>query len=253
MSSRLMPPKVGSSALTVLMISSGSCVSSSMSKTSMSAKRLKSTPLPSMTGLPASAPMSPEAEDGGAVADDGDQVALAGVAVGRLRVLLDRQARPGDARGVGQREVALGQAGLRRGDLEFAGTGPLVVVEHVFIADNHEVLGMKRPPGPGSYGASLLSSLANRHWVSRACGKSWGAGHSRRPTLLAKGRTGRAHALPVSAPGGFGSTSRAGTPTPGRRVGVAPRTATPRRPGRECCAHGWVTCHPRGPSPPHPT
>jgi hypothetical protein len=59
MSSRLMPPKVGSRLRTVRMISSGSCVASSMSKTSMPAKRLNRTPLPSITGLPASAPMSP--------------------------------------------------------------------------------------------------------------------------------------------------------------------------------------------------
>jgi len=59
MSSRLIPPKVGSSALTMRTISSGSFVFSSMSNTSTSANRLKSTPLPSITGLPASAPMSP--------------------------------------------------------------------------------------------------------------------------------------------------------------------------------------------------
>ena len=59
MSSKLIPPKVGSIAVTVLMMSSGSSWSSSMSKTSMSAKRLKSTPLPSITGFEACAPMSP--------------------------------------------------------------------------------------------------------------------------------------------------------------------------------------------------
>ena len=58
-SSRLMPPKVGEMFLTVRMNSSASCVSTSMSKTSMSANVLKSSPFPSMTGLPASAPMSP--------------------------------------------------------------------------------------------------------------------------------------------------------------------------------------------------
>ncbi len=59
MSSRLMPPKVGSRSLTVRMNSSGSVVATSMSKTSMSAKRLNRTPLPSITGLPARAPMLP--------------------------------------------------------------------------------------------------------------------------------------------------------------------------------------------------
>ena len=59
MSSRLMPPKVGDRILTVSMNLSGSLVSNSKSKVSMSAKILKSTPLPSMTGLEASGPMSP--------------------------------------------------------------------------------------------------------------------------------------------------------------------------------------------------
>ena len=59
MSSRLMPPKVGSSALTTRTISSGSVASISRSKTSMSAKRLKRTPLPSITGLAARAPTLP--------------------------------------------------------------------------------------------------------------------------------------------------------------------------------------------------
>ena len=59
MSSRLMPPNVGSSIWQKRMISLGSCDSTSMSNTSMSAKRLNSTPLPSITGLPAMAPMSP--------------------------------------------------------------------------------------------------------------------------------------------------------------------------------------------------
>ena len=59
MSSRLMPPKVGSMSWQKRIISSASVVSTSMSNTSMSAKRLKRTPLPSITGLPASAPMLP--------------------------------------------------------------------------------------------------------------------------------------------------------------------------------------------------
>ena len=59
MSSRLIPPNVGSSARTMRTISPGSMTSSSMSKTSMSANRLKRTAFPSITGLPANAPMLP--------------------------------------------------------------------------------------------------------------------------------------------------------------------------------------------------
>jgi hypothetical protein len=59
MSSRLMPPKVGSSAATISTSLSGSRSSSSISKTSMPANFLNSTALPSMTGLAASGPMAP--------------------------------------------------------------------------------------------------------------------------------------------------------------------------------------------------
>jgi len=51
MSSRLIPPKVGSIISMAPIIASVSSVSSSTSKTSMSAKRLNRTPFPSMTGL----------------------------------------------------------------------------------------------------------------------------------------------------------------------------------------------------------
>ena len=59
MSSRLMPPKAGCRKRTQLTNSSTSRVSISRSIESMSAKRLKSAYLPSMTGLAASAPRSP--------------------------------------------------------------------------------------------------------------------------------------------------------------------------------------------------
>ena len=59
-SSRFTPPKVGSRILTVLMSSSGSSVFNSISKTSISAKILNKTALPSMTGFEASAPIFPK-------------------------------------------------------------------------------------------------------------------------------------------------------------------------------------------------
>ncbi len=58
-SSRLIPPKVGSSALTTLTIPSIVFSFTSVSNTSMSANLLKRTPFPSITGLPAIAPISP--------------------------------------------------------------------------------------------------------------------------------------------------------------------------------------------------
>jgi hypothetical protein len=59
MSSRLMPPKVGSSAQMMSTSLSGSRSSISMSKQSMPANLRNSTALPSITGLPASGPIAP--------------------------------------------------------------------------------------------------------------------------------------------------------------------------------------------------
>ena len=59
MSSRLMPPKVGSSAATTSTKRSTSSASTSRSKTSMPANFLNRTALPSITGLEASAPILP--------------------------------------------------------------------------------------------------------------------------------------------------------------------------------------------------
>ena len=54
-----MPPNVGSNAFTICTNFSGSFSLISISKTSMSANILKSTPFPSITGLLASGPISP--------------------------------------------------------------------------------------------------------------------------------------------------------------------------------------------------
>ena len=59
MSSRLMPPNVGAISSQKRTISAASSVSTSMSNTSTSAKRLNSTALPSITGFEASAPRLP--------------------------------------------------------------------------------------------------------------------------------------------------------------------------------------------------
>ncbi len=59
MSSRLMPPKTGAMSCTVRTISSTSWVSRQIGKASMSAKRLNSAALPSITGSEAAGPMLP--------------------------------------------------------------------------------------------------------------------------------------------------------------------------------------------------
>ena len=60
MSSKLIPPKVGAIFLTVLTNSSTFLVSTSISKTSISANILNNKPFPSITGLEASGPISPK-------------------------------------------------------------------------------------------------------------------------------------------------------------------------------------------------
>ena len=74
-----------------------------------------------------------EAEHGAAVAQDGDEVALRRVLVRILGILVDLEARRRDARGVGEREVFRGHAGLRRDDLDFAGAAVGVVIESVVV------------------------------------------------------------------------------------------------------------------------
>jgi hypothetical protein len=59
MSSRLMPPKPGAIISTARTISSGSWLARQIGHASMSAKRLKSAALPSITGIAASGPMLP--------------------------------------------------------------------------------------------------------------------------------------------------------------------------------------------------
>ena len=74
----------------------------------MSAKRLNSAALPSITGLAAKRAEIAEAEDGGAVRDDRHHVAAHGVVVDRRRVGGDRLDRHGDARRIGERQDRAG-------------------------------------------------------------------------------------------------------------------------------------------------
>jgi hypothetical protein len=76
-----------------------------------------------------------EAEHGRAVGDDRHQVPARGVRVGELLVLLDLQAGLGDARAVGEGQVAGGGAGLRRDDLDLPGPAAGVVRERLLLAD----------------------------------------------------------------------------------------------------------------------
>ena len=103
----------------------------------MSANRLNSTPLPSITGLPASGPMLPSPSTAVPLVTTADQVALGGVLVRQARIALDREAGNRDARRVGQAQIALGEAGLGGADRDLTRGRRGVVFERIFIAQFH--------------------------------------------------------------------------------------------------------------------
>ena len=105
MSSRLMPPKPGAIALTAATISSVSFVSRQIGQASTPPNSLKSSALPSITGIAASGPMSPRPR----TAVPSDTTATVFCLIVRFqaesRSSCDREADAGDTRGVRHREV----------------------------------------------------------------------------------------------------------------------------------------------------
>ncbi|MDQ1232201.1 hypothetical protein QE379_003627 [Sphingomonas sp. SORGH_AS 879] len=82
---------------------------------------MKSTALPSITGLRGESAEIAEAQDRGAVGDDGDQIALGGIVIGGGGVFGDGEHGHRDAGRIGQRQVALRRHRLGRDDLDLAG------------------------------------------------------------------------------------------------------------------------------------
>jgi hypothetical protein len=80
-----------------------------------------------------------EPENGGAVGDDADHVALGGVVVGAARILGDGENRHGDPRRIGERQVALRGHGLRGHDLELAGAAMRVELQRLLIGEGRAV------------------------------------------------------------------------------------------------------------------
>ena len=81
-----------------------------------------------------------QAEHGGSVAQNCDQIAAASVFEGVLRVLLDFEAGLGHAGSVGETEIALRAAGLGRRDFNFSRARPIVIIEGLLLADEHDFL-----------------------------------------------------------------------------------------------------------------
>src|SRR6218665_1502228 len=115
MSSRLMPPKVGSRLAMISTSFSGSFSLISMSNTSMPENFLNKTALPSITGLLARGPMSPRPSPARPLVTTPTtcppppQIPRAGVREGRVRVLGDLFAGRGHAGRIGQRQIMLVQ------------------------------------------------------------------------------------------------------------------------------------------------
>ena len=74
-----------------------------------------------------------EAEHGRAVGDDGDQIGAAGVVGGGRRIVTDGEAGRGDARRIGERQVALVAERLGRLDLQLSGNRILVEIERRLV------------------------------------------------------------------------------------------------------------------------
>src|SRR3981189_1059317 len=159
MSSRLMPPKVGSSAAMWSISLSRSFSAISMSNTSMPANFLNSTPLPSITGLAASGPMAPSPRTAGPLVTTATTLGravspppTAGGARRQLRrhagIAHDLVAGGRHARRIGEREVTLGGQRLGRDDLDLPGT--------------REAMGAKRAFGQCLRQARLLASPTKR-------------------------------------------------------------------------------------------
>ena len=121
MSSRLMPPKVGSSAATVSTTRSMVSAAISMSNTSMPANFLNSTALPSITGLEASGPILPRPSTAVPLETTATRLARAVSVAASPGFCGDLGAGRGDAGRIGQRQVALVGERLGGLDLQFSG------------------------------------------------------------------------------------------------------------------------------------
>ena len=78
-------------------------------------------------------------QDGGAVGDDGDEIALHRVVVGAARILGDGEHRHGDARRIGEREVALGRHRLGGDDFQLAGPADAVELQGFLIGESRPI------------------------------------------------------------------------------------------------------------------
>ena len=91
-----------------------------------------------MTGLPASAPISPSPSTAVPLVTTATRLPLRRVLVRVVRILLDLQARLRHSRRVGQAQIALAPAWLRRCDLNFPRLRIAVIIQSLLLGNNHD-------------------------------------------------------------------------------------------------------------------
>ena len=137
MSSRLMPPKVGSSNWQARMTSFGIFGGQLDVEDIDIGEAFEQDALAFHDRLAGGGPILPKPSTAVPLVTTRDQVALRGVLVDRGRILLDFEARNGHARRVGQAQVALRPAGLGRGDGNLAGGLRGMVLQRLFFTNQH--------------------------------------------------------------------------------------------------------------------
>ena len=152
----------------------------------MSAKRLNSATLPSITGLEATRAEIAQAQHGGAVGDHRDHVALGGVVVGERRIAGDVQAGLGDAGRIGERQVA--RRGHRLGDAGFQLAGPAAGMQREGLLGRDArgarvdgAVGHDRFPTGAARLCGAHHAGRERGWKATGCAWPPGAGGVARP------------------------------------------------------------------------
>ncbi len=133
MSSRLMPPKVGSSAAITSTSLSGSFSLISISNTSIPANFFEQYAFAFHHRLAGEGADIAEAEHGGAIGDHRHQVAARGHVTGFGRIFDDGHAGCRHAGRISQRQIALAGKAFGGHDLDFARAGPAVIIEGLFF------------------------------------------------------------------------------------------------------------------------
>jgi len=91
--------------------------------------------LPSITGFDASAPRLPKAQNGSAVGNHRDHIALVGIVICQLGIFGDRFTGNGNTGGIGEAQIPLGRHRDGCGDFELARRGFKVKGERLFGRD----------------------------------------------------------------------------------------------------------------------